>query len=289
MAKEIKKKQVTTSMVNDIKRILKDKYFNVWMSKFEISGIDDYYTEQFILKRLYNNGQVVVFDLKGYGPVATDYAVHSWGINHRPIGIEPVDYEVQRLLPKQLTNGKDCVLGYINSSRSPIVDVVNMRVNRMADLYAAMFVNLQLNKIPFMVTSENVDMMNLIIDRIYSNELAVFCNQDVADMIKCFNTEAPYLIDKYWMQILNEESQLLSEIGIDCNTLNMNRITADQSNANNMIIETINDGYDYHLGYLCSKVNELFGTNWSIQTKHIEIISIHEEEGAAPEGGQDNE
>lgn len=278
MAKEIKKKQVTTQMVNDIKRILKDKYFNVWMSKFEISGIDDYYTEQFILKRLYNNGQVVVFNLKGYGPVATDYAVDSWGINHRPIGIQPTDAQVQRLLPRHLTNGKDCVLGYINSSRSSITDVVNMRVNRMADLYAAMFVNLQLNKIPFLITSENVDMINLIIDRIYSNELAVFCSQDVADMIKTFNTDAPYLIDKYWIQILNEESQLLSEIGIDCNTLNMSKITVDQSNANNMIIETVNDGYDYHLNHLCSKVNELFGTNWSIQTKHIEINSFHEDE-----------
>lgn len=278
MSKEIKSKQVTASMINDIKRVLKDKYFNVWMSKFDISGIDDYYTEQFLLKNLFNKGNICVFNLKGYGPVATSYAVQSWGLNHRPITIEPISEEVQHLLPKKLTNEKDVVLGYINSSRSSVVSNVNMRINRIADLYAAMFVNLQINKLPFLINSENVDYLNLILDRIYSNELAVFCPKDVSDAISVFNTGAEYLLDKYWAQILNEESQLLSELGIDCNTLNMAAITVDQSNANNMIITTINDGYDYHLKHLTDKVNELFGVNWSIKVKQVEVTSFHEDE-----------
>lgn len=274
--KDLKTKNITNSMINKISRHLKDKYYDVFLSKFEISGIDDYYTEEFILKELFYKGKICVFDLHGV-PTATDYTINSWGINHRPISITPISPEAQNLMPKKLINEKDCVLGYLKSSKTGLVDCINLHISRMADLYAAMFVNLQVNKIPFLITGDNVDAFNVIIDRIYQNELAVFCPKEIAEMLQVYNTGATYLLDKYWTQILNEECQLLTELGIDNNTLNMERITADQSNANNVLINTTNDGFNRHLGHLCDKANELFGWSWSIKVKEQEVESIHED------------
>ena len=79
---------------------------------------------------------------------------------------------------------------------------------------------------------------------------------------------------------------MLTELGIDNNTLNMERITADQSNANNVLINTTNDGFNRHLGHLCDKANELFGWNWSIKVKEQEVESIHED---GESEGLDNE
>ncbi len=275
--KDLKRQNLNKVQIDNIKRHLKDKYFNVFTSKFEISGINDYYTEEFILKQLYLKGQVCVFDLNGI-PYATDYTVSSWGINMRPIDVKPIDCNssMNELLPKKLIVGKTCVLGYLKSSKVGMIDCINQHINRIADLYSAMFVNLQINKIPFLITGENVDAFNLILDRIYQNELAVFAPKELIEMIQVYNTGATYLLDKYWTQILNEECQLLTELGIDNNSLNMDRITADQSNANNVLINTINEGFNRHLSNMCDKANELFGWNWSIQVKKHEVESIHE-------------
>ena len=281
MSTELEKSKISTRMTYEIKNNLRNKYFNVFMNKFDIEGIDDYDTEEFILKRLFYKGQVAVFDLKGVGPVACDFTVHTFGLNHRPVGCQMVTTDYVPNFPKGLlTSGVDCVLGYINSSKSPINEDVNYHINRLTDLYMALFVNLQLNKLPFVITGEpeQIELFNMILDRIYSNELAVFASsQDVAQL-KVLNTGAPYLVDKLWTQILNEESDLLSCLGIDCNSINMNRVTVDQVNANNNFINNINKGYNRHLQRFTDKINELFGVNWSIKVAEEKVESIHNEE-----------
>lgn len=279
MAKTITiKKFNTASQLAKIKQQLKNKYFNVFMNKFEFNGIDDYWTEDFIMKRMYYKGQVMIFNLKGYGPIASDYTVLAWGLNHRPAIVSPVMEDPVPNLPSNLVVDQEAVLGYLQSTRTSLYDTIMTHINRMADYYGAMFVNLQVNKIPFLIQSENIDMINVLLDRIYSNELAVFCPNEISDMIQVFNTGAEFLLDKYWTQILNEENELLTELGIDCNALNMNRITADQSNANNSLINNINDGFNKQLSSMCDKVNELFGVNWSIQVKQPEVESVHQNE-----------
>lgn len=55
----------------------------------------------------------------------------------------------------------------------------------------------------------------------------------------------------------------------------MNRITADQSNANNVLIDNINDGFDDCLNDYCTLCNDVLGTSYSIKVRQPKVESIH--------------
>lgn len=101
-------------------------------------------------------------------------------------------------------------------------------------------------------------------------------NTDVAQAMTV-NSTGNYIIDKLWVQYQNYLGECLTELGVDNNSINFNRATTDQTNANNELINIVDDGRVYELTAFFDKVNELFGTNIKVISKHEKVESMHQE------------
>ena len=270
---------------------LKNKYFNVFLNKFDVKGMD-VWSKEYTLRHLFDNGTIATFKLNGI-PLQCEYVINSYGANWRPATANVVnECNVPGYPIKPLQVDKEIVIGYLQHSHKGVNSTIDYYIDRMVQVLMSILVNLETSKLPFLIgiDDDNLSAIEDIIDRIYSNELAVFCPMDVASKLQVANTGSQYLVDQLWTQYLNFECDLLTAMGIDCNCLNMNRITADQSNANNVLIDNINDGYDDCLKDYCEKCNEVLGTEYSIEVRQPKIMSVHQDdsEEEVEEDGRDN-
>ena len=289
MTKKLKKRFNADKIRKTATFELQNKYFNVFLNKFEVEGIDDSWAKEYTLRHLFDGGTIATFNLNGL-PVQCEYVVNSYGLNWRPATANVVnECNVPGFPIKPLQVDKDIVIGYLQHSHKGMVSTINYYIDRMVQVLMSILVNLETSKLPFLIgiDDDNIAAIEEIIDRIYANELAVFCPMDVASKLQVANTGSQYLVDQLWAQYLNFECDLLTVMGIDCNSLNMDRITADQANANNTLINNINDGFNDCLKDYCDKCNELFGTNYSITVRQPEIESIHSEEEVEEDGNND--
>lgn len=277
MIKKLKKRFISEQVKKTAEFELKNKYFNVFLNKFEVDGMD-VWAKEYTLRKLFEGGTIATFNLNGI-PVQATYAVNSYGLNYRPSTVLIVnENNVPGFPTKTLQVDKEVVIGYLQHSHKGIAQTVDYYVKRMSQVLMSILVNLETTKLPFLIgiDDDNIQAVEEVIDRIYSNELAVFCPMDVASKLQVANTGSQYLVDKLWTQYLNFECDLLTAIGIDCNCLNMNRLTADQSNANNVLIDNINEGFNDCLKDYCDMCNEVLGTSYLIKVKEPKIESIHE-------------
>lgn len=277
MIKKLKKRFISEQVKKTAEFELKNKYFNVFLNKFEVDGMD-VWAKEYTLRKLFESGTISTFKLNEI-PIQAMYAVNSYGLNYRPSTVLIVnENNVPGFPTKTLQVDKEVVIGYLQHSHKGIAQTVDYYVKRMSQVLMSILVNLETTKLPFLIgiDDDNVQAVEEVIDRIYSNELAVFCPMDVASKLQVANTGSQYLVDKLWTQYLNFECDLLTAIGIDCNCLNMNRLTVDQTNANNVLIDNINNGFNDCLKDYCDSCNEILGTSYSIKVKEPKIESIHE-------------
>lgn len=278
MIKKLKRRFNSNKIANKAKFELKNKYFNVFLNKFDVEGLDSW-SKEYTLRKLYEGGTIATFNLNGI-PVQSQYAIASYGLNWRPATANVInECGVPGFPTKALTVDEDIVIGYLQHSHKGMASTIDYYIERMVQVLMSILVNLETSKLPFLigVNDDNIGAIEDVIDRIYENELAVFMPVEVAEQLKVANTGSQYLVDRLWAQYLNFECDLLTALGIDCNALNMDRITADQSNANNVLIDNINDGFNDCLKDYCDKVNELFNVGLSIKVKQPKITSIHQE------------
>ena len=289
MTKKLKRQFNASKIKKTATFELQNKYFNVFLNKFNVEGFEDNWAKEYTLRNLFNGGTIATFNFNGI-PVQAQYVVNSYGLNWRPATANVVnECNVPGFPTQPLQVDKDIVIGYLQHSHKGMMSTINYYIDRMVQVLMSILVNLETSKLPFLIgiNDDNIDAIEDIIDRIYANELAVFCPMDIASKIQVANTGSQYLVDQLWTQYLNFECDLLTAMGIDCNSLNMDRITADQANANNTLINNINDGFNDCLKDYCDKCNECFGTNYSITVRQPEIASIHQDEEVEEEVEED--
>ena len=296
MKKQIKRKFDNTKLQRSIKFELNNKYYNIFRNKFEVNGIDDQFSEDYLFNKLYGDGGVLICSPDGLGPQPFNYSVESFGLHYRPTKVRITDnFGIGTLNQGPYIVDVDGVLGFLQPSKKGLKMTIDYYIDRMAQILMALYINVETSKLPFLVgvNEDDIDVINDILDRIYNNELAIFCTSEQVNQLKVLNTGGSIEFDRFWQQYLNYECDLLTALGIDCNALNMARITSDQANANNSLINNINDGFDKCLKQMTDKVNSLFGVNWSIKVKQPKVDSIHddiviEEDEGGEDDGRDN-
>ncbi len=280
MKKIIKKRFDSAKQQRAIKFELANKYYNIFRNKFEVSGIDDQFSEDYLFNRLYGDGSVLICAPDALGPQPFNYSIESQGLHYRPSTVRITDtFGIGTINQGPYVVNENAVIGYIQPSKKGLKTTIDYYIDRMCQILMSLYINVETSKLPFLVgmNEDDVDVINDILDRIYSNELAIFCTSEQINSLKVLNTGASIEFDRFWEQYLNYECDLLTALGIDCNALNMARITSDQANANNSLINNINDGFNKCLKQMTDKVNELFGVSWSIKVKQIEVASIHDD------------
>ena len=269
----------------------KNKYYNVWMSKFKWSGLDEECAEQqenFIMRKLWSEGTVALRNIENTDMMAAaSYATNQYNIFDFPEVITLVKNRdaSDKIIPKdpQVVN-KDVAIIYCLPSHEPIEKIVDFYCSRMAQVELVINNNLKLHSNPFLIscTEENKQQMEDIVNRILNNELVVFCSQKDITNLQALLLNAPYLIDKLKEYQVSLENELLTILGIDnFGTAKKAQMLVDEVNANNDIINDFGASIEDELRQYLERANKVLNRNISIEAKSKPVDTTKDFEDAS--------
>ena len=270
----------------------KNKYYNVWMSKFKWIGLDEECAEQqenFIMRKLWSEGTVALRNIENTDMMAAaSYATNQYNIFDFPEVITLVKNRdaSDKIIPKdpQVVN-KDVAIIYCLPSHEPIEKIVDFYCSRMAQVELVINNNLKLHSNPFLIscTEENKQQMEDIVNRILNNELVVFCSQKDITNLQALLLNAPYLIDKLKAYQVSLENELLTILGIDNSGTQAKKaqMLVDEVNANNDIINDFGASIEDELRQYLERANKVLNRNISIEAKSKPVDTTKDFEDAS--------
>lgn len=268
----------TDDLKNQIKTALYSKYYTIFMNSLECDEIEPEALD-YVARKFWKHGKICAFNMLGDLAFAT-FAPYSYGLYDVPKEIQLInERNIPEIPSKLMHNNKDCVIGYYSKNKQPVEFLINNHIDRMVNLLMAIAINVETSKVPFILGTdpEDYDIMKDFIYKIVRNDLAIFITTEQLQSLKMFNTSSSYIIDKLWLQYQNEESMLLTQMGIDCNSINFARSTTDQTNANNQLINSYIKGCNYALSSFNKKIKEVLGFDVNFKRSEELIESIHED------------
>lgn len=286
-----------------IKRVVDNyynKYYNVWMSKFEWSGLDEDIKEQeqnYLMRKLWSDGKVALRNISNTGMLAMcPFAEHSYNWLDFPEEVTLVNKRgvSQRIIPEgvQIVN-KDVAILYCLPNHKPIRYVVDYYIDRMAQVEVLINNNLKLQNIPFIigVTEEDKNQFEDIMTRILNNELVVFTSVGDLTKLQTLATQAPYIIDKLKSYQVSLENELLTVLGIDNSGSQAKKaqMLVDEVNANNDIINDYGKAIEDEIKMWLERANKVLNRNISIEVKSTPVESESDFEDASIKESKDED
>ena len=286
-------------LLNEVSTNYTDKYYNIWMSKFKWTGLDEEAKEQqenYIMRKLWSDGSLAIRNIANTNLIALmPFATISYNYLDFPETVNLINKRgvSEVIIPsgEQVVN-KDVAIVYCLPSHKPIKQLVKYYTDRIAQVEIIINNNLKLQNIPFVIgcNEESKDSMEDIVERILNNELVVYSAVGDINKLQTLATTAPYLIDKLKSYQVSLENELLTILGIDNSGTQAKKaqMLVDEVNANN---DAINDFGNCILDELKSwleRANKVLNRNISIEakskpvdtTKDFEDASIKQEEEA---------
>lgn len=275
-----------------------NKYYNIWMSKFKWTGLDEEMAaqeENFIMRKFWSDGTVSGrpinnTDLMAFAPW-TLQALNYYDLPEvvNLVNLHGVSENIIPVTP-QVVN-KDVVIGYCQPSHKPILSTVNYYVDRMVQVDMVINTNLQLQKMPWLVGVDEADKdkMEDIVERILNNEVVVFADLQSLGKVQTLATNTPYVIDKLVEYKRGLEQELMTFLGVDNNgssSLEQTHVSVDAVNANNDIINDYGNAIEGEINKFLADINRVFGRKISIKAVSKPVNTVHEE---PTQGGQENE
>lgn len=245
-----------------IKTMYMNKYYNLFMNMFEWEGLDDE-QEYYLMKKLWCDGTIAAFKIKnidelGFAP----YAEFEWNMYDFAEKVNLINERGVPFIPSsvQVVN-KDVVLGWIQNNHKSIKQIAEYYIDRMVQVDMVINTNIELHKMPYLIGVDSTDKAKLddVVDRILNNELVVYTDFDVLNLVQSLQTAPQYIIDKLHAYRIQMENELLSFFGMD-NSGNAEKATTmllDEINSNNEFINASQDQFNTCLDKFCKKVKEV--------------------------------
>lgn len=268
-----------TELFSKTKHVYLNKYYNLFMNSLKWNNLTKE-EEEYIMRKLWDQGTIAAFNMKNIGTVYAPYAVQGYGLYDVPTDVNIIN---ERNIPGFPSNplkvNKDAVLGFIQRNRKPIKETVDYYVTRLAQVEMVINTNLELQKIPFLIGISDTDTKNAneIVNKILNNEVVVFANLEEVNQVKALVNGAPYILDKLYLFKNNLESELLTYLGIDNSQIDVDKLAVDQINANNQMINNNSEGYVNELMKWCKDVEKYLGTQISVEATQEPVISVHQD------------
>lgn len=277
------KKLFTIKEVREIRRSLKtvlcNKYYNLWMTKYETDLPADVYN--FLFKKFYETGTVAGFKVKHTEDLGvTTYATQEYNMYDYPEVVDLINERNSPLVPAgpKVVN-KDVVIGYCQSNHKSIKFIVDKYIERILDVEMVINTQLVTHKLPFLVgiNPEDVDKANDIIRKLMNDEPVIFVDLNDLNMVKTLVNGNPYILDKLVQHKQGIESELLTFLGLDNTVSNNINSNLDQVNANNNLINAFKSDIDYNIQNFVEGCKEFLGISFYLKQREPEVKSIYEE------------
>lgn len=281
-----------TQLIALTKDTYNNKYYNLWMSKFEWNGLDDDLKEQeenYIMRKLWYEGTVALRNIKNTGMIA----LAPWELtNYNYLGFPETVTLVnergvsQKIVPKslQIVN-KDVALLFCTPSQKPIKAVVDYYVDRITQAVVLINNNLCLQNMPFVIncTEEDQKRLSDIVDRILDNQLVITTASSDINKLQALITQVPFLVDKLQAYIVSMENELLTILGIDNSGTQAKKaqMLVDEVNANNDVINDYGNSIIDELNKWLDRANLVLGRNITIKAKSKPVDTTHDYEDAS--------
>lgn len=291
-----RRRKIISKNINELisrtQDIYNNKYYNLWMSKFEWNGLDDDLKEQeenYIMRKLWYEGTVAIRNIKNTGMIAlapyelTDYNYLGFPetvtlVNERGVS--------QKIIPKslQIVN-RDVALLFCTPSQKPIKAIVDYYVDRITQAVVLINNNLCLQNMPFVINCTEDDQKRLsdIVDRILNNELVITTASSDISKLQALITQVPFLVDKLQAYIVSMENDLLTILGIDNSGTQAKKaqMLVDEVNANNDVINDYGASIEDELNKWLARANTVLNRNITIEAKSKPVDTTKDYEDAS--------
>lgn len=285
------------SIVNreGIKRILFNKYFNLYMNAFEFEGDIDYQQKEFILKRLWADGRIACFKLAGTEAskdhpqglaVFCPFAPGYWNIYDYPVKVNLINTRGVRFIPTGLqVVDKDVVIGYAQRNHKSIFEIVEHYVERMTDVLMVINTNLKTHKMPWLIAGSEEEQFKFktLFEKLDQDDPQLYIDSADADKLKALISGAPYVIDKlynYYSALENELREFLGfqNVGV---VEKKEHLIGEEVRANNALVEANKECLFDCLKEFFERVEKVLGIK--ITPKMNEVEEAYEEEESEEE------
>lgn len=274
------------ALMDEMRRTYIGKYYNLWMNKFEWTGLDEENAneeENFIMRKFWSDGTIAIRQHAGL-LVLAPWALVTINMLDFPETVNLVNLHgaSTALIPNtpQIVN-KDVVVGYAMPNHKPVKSIVEPYIDRLVEIDMVINTNLNLHKMPFLigVTEEDKKRMEDVVQRILNNETVIFTDLEDIQKIQAVATATPYVIDKLNAYRHEIENELLTFFGIDNLGVQMKSQFqgVDEINSSNQLINAYGDAIETEINKMLHDTERVLGRKISIKAKSAPVESIHEE------------
>lgn len=274
-----------------IKSVLMNKYFNLYMNNYEIKGALDYQAKEYILLQFWSLGSIACFKLKGsegakdrpagegvFAPFVAGY----WNIYNWPTKVSLVNTRGVKFIPVGLQIvDKDVVIGYAMRNRKPVKLFVESYVERITDVLMVIKTNLKTHKMPWLIigTPEDQAKLKALFETLKQDEPELFTDSDSADKFKALVSGAPYIIDKLYQYVGCLENELREFLGFGNLGVGEKKehLITSEVESNNAIIEYNKACLIDTFKEFFKRCDEVFGFDYSVENKKIETPELKED------------
>ena len=284
--------QAIQTLVKNVVDNYKNKYYNIWMSRFIWNGLDEDLSEQeenYIMRRFWSEGKVALRNIANTGMLAMcPFSEIKYNYLDFPDSITLVNKRgvSEQIIPtgEQIVN-KDVAIVYCLPNHKPIEYVVNFYVDRIAQAEVLINNNLKLQNMPFVigVTEDDKEEFEDIITRILNNELIVFTSVGDLNKLQTLTTNSPYIVDKLKSYEVSLENELLTILGIQNSGSQAKKaqMLVDEVNANNDVISDFGMAIKDEITKWLDRANAVLGRQLSIEEKSRPVDSESDYEDAS--------
>ena len=287
-------------LLKDTASNYRNKYYNVWMSKFKWSGLDEETKEQeqnYIMRQLWKEGSVWIRNIEGTDMIALcPFAVNTFNYLDFPETVTLINKRgaSKQIIPDsiQVVN-VDGALLYCTPGHDSISRIVDYYVDRIAQVEVLINNNLKLQNMPFLVGCDESNKKELqdIVDRILNGEVAVFASMSDVQQLQALMTTAPYLLDKLKAYQVSIENELLTVLGINNSGTQAKKaqMLVDEVNANNDVINDYGTSIVDEMKAWLERANKVLNRNISIEAKEVKDSAADYEDASIKKTKEESE
>lgn len=271
----------TAEYLND--RVYTDYFYRLMLiarSVFKWNNLPNGIDEKWIEKLLFAEGKCVFFKdpIKGFmiAKVSENGRLNYYD---EPTTIRP--YSIH-YTGDTLVNNVNCVIIRNNDEMIPTSNTVQLYAYKLANIDRTIDVNINAQKIPNIIKGTERQMLTLknVIRQRDENEPVIFADKDIdTSSIEVLDTNAPMVFKDLQLHKHMVWNEIMTILGI--NNANMDkkeRLVDDEVQANNEQVEASFNLMLKARERACELINEIFGTNISVEKRIQNEIVLNDSE-----------
>lgn len=274
-----------------IKAFYLNKYYSLFMNKYDIVGVD-YQQRDFILRKFWSDGRLACFKLKGSEGsteypegmgIFCPYAPSRYNIYDFPIYVTLINIRGVNFIPAGLQKvDKDVVIGWCQRNKKSVYSLVDFYLNKITDVEIVIKINLKAQKTPWLIASspEDEKKMQVFMENLDSDDPDFFVDIEELDKAKALVSGAPFILDKlynYKQALENELKEYLGLQNMGMNEKKEHLITAELESSNEVIDESKYNFIDTIKEFF-ENIERVLGLHYEIKEKHQQEESNPDEE-----------